>query len=280
MVDYLHCQTDIEIPAGKKVAAGLPVHNSRCADLFLEKRMMKKKRKWIIPMIAAVLLVSTFLIYAEQYYHADAAAEKALTSDGLVQITQTDYGWFFDGPSETDALVFYPGGKVEETSYAPLLRRLAQEGMDVCLVKMPFRLAVFGRNKADGVMKKHSYAHWYIGGHSLGGVMASGYASAHPDQLDGVILFAAYSIQELSEDMNTILLYGSEDTVLNMKDYTDNRKNVPDDAAEHVIQGGNHAQFGSYGAQKGDGKAAISPEEQVEETVSVIRETITNDVRK
>lgn len=280
MVDYLHCQTDIEITAGKKVAAGLPVHNSRCADLFLEKRMMKKKRKWIIPMIAAVLLVSTFLIYAEQYYHADAAAEKALTSDGLVQITQTDYGWFFDGPSETDALVFYPGGKVEETSYAPLLRRLAQEGMDVCLVKMPFRLAVFGRNKADGVMKKHSYAHWYIGGHSLGGVMASGYASAHPDQLDGVILFAAYSIQELSEDMNTILLYGSEDTVLNMKDYTDNRKNVPDDAAEHVIQGGNHAQFGSYGAQKGDGKAAISPEEQVEETVSVIRETITNDVRK
>ena len=280
MVDYLHCQTDIEITAGKQVAAGLPVHNSRCADLFLEKRMMKKKRKWIIPMIAAVLLVSTFLIYAEQYYHADAAAEKALTSDGLVQITQTDYGWFFDGPSETDALVFYPGGKVEETSYAPLLRRLAQEGMDVCLVKMPFRLAVFGRNKADGVMKKHSYAHWYIGGHSLGGVMASGYASAHPDQLDGVILFAAYSIQELSEDMNTILLYGSEDTVLNMKDYTDNRKNVPDDAAEHVIQGGNHAQFGSYGAQKGDGKAAISPEEQVEETVSVIRETITNDVRK
>lgn len=280
MVDYLHCQTDIEITAGKQVAAGLPVHNSRCADLFLEKRMMKKKRKWIIPMIAAVLLVSTFLIYAEQYYHADAAAEKALTSDGLVQITQTDYGWFFDGPSETDALVFYPGGKVEETSYAPLLRRLAQGGMDVCLVKMPFRLAVFGRNKADGVMKKHSYAHWYIGGHSLGGVMASGYASAHPDQLDGVILFAAYSIQELSEDMNTILLYGSEDTVLNMKDYTDNRKNVPDDAAEHVIQGGNHAQFGSYGAQKGDGKAAISPEEQVEETVSVIRETITNDVRK
>ena len=54
-------------------------------------------------------------------------------------------------------LTFYPGGKVEETAYAPMLHYLAEQGMDVFLVKMPFRLAVFGMNKADHVMKQHDY---------------------------------------------------------------------------------------------------------------------------
>jgi len=31
---------------------------------------------------------------------------------------------------------------------------------------------------------------------------------------------------------------------------------------EEEIEGGNHAQFGNYGAQKGDGAASISAEEQ------------------
>lgn len=96
------------------------------------------------------------------------SAYAALKSDDTVTVTQTAYGWFFDGPSETDALIFYPGGKVEETAYAPLLHALAERGMDCCLVSMPFRLAVFGVNKADQVMAQYDYAHWYIGGHSLG----------------------------------------------------------------------------------------------------------------
>ncbi|MBR0081818.1 MAG: hypothetical protein IJP98_03650 [Clostridia bacterium] len=45
-------------------------------------------------------------------------------------------------------------------------------------------------------------------------------------------------------------------------------------ATEHVIDGGNHAQFGSYGLQAGDGIARISPQQQIDETVSVIVGTI------
>ena len=43
---------------------------------------------------------------------------------------------------------------------------------------------------------------------------------------------------------------------------------------EHVIAGGNHAQFGSYGAQSGDGAASVTPEEQRAETVRVIMEAL------
>ena len=231
---------------------------------------MKKKRLWIIPFAFLVLLAVLFLGYTGQYYQADGTAEQALASDDSVTVEQTDYGWFFDGPSETDALVFYPGAKVEETAYAPLLHRLAGEGMDVCLVRMPFRLAVFGQDRAADVLDRYSYERWYIGGHSLGGAMASGYASKHGDALDGVILLASYTVKELEDGLNTVLIYGSEDGVLNMDSYEKSRSNLPENAVEHVIQGGTHAQVGSYGKQQGDGEASISPEKQIEETVSVI----------
>ncbi len=48
----------------------------------------------------------------------------------------------------------------------------------------------------------------------------------------------------------------------------------PAGAREHVIEGGNHAQFGSYGPQQGDGEPLVSAEEQVEETVTAIAEMV------
>ena len=112
---------------------------------------MKKKLKWIIPAFVLGLIIAVFLIYTGIYHHADATAFTALQTDETVSVTQTAYGWFFDGPSEDNLLVFYPGAKVEETAYAPLLHGLAEQEMDVCLVRMPFRLAVFGAEKALGV---------------------------------------------------------------------------------------------------------------------------------
>ncbi len=230
----------------------------------------RKRRLWMIPVSAVFLFCMIFLIYAEQYYHSDGTAYAALTSNETVSVTQTDYGWLFDGPSEEDALIFYPGGKVEETAYAPLLHHLAGQCMDVCLVKMPFRLAVFGVNKADHVMAQHDYAHWYIGGHSLGGVMAAGYAAVHSGQLSGVYMLAAYAEKPLDESIRAIIIYGSEDGVLNTAKLEEANRYLPRDSALYVIEGGNHAQFGNYGAQNGDGHAAISAEEQQRRTAELI----------
>lgn len=119
------------------------------------KRSKIKKLLWIVPLSALVLRTGAFFIYTEQYYHADSAALSALESDDVVAVTQTDYGWLFDGPSESDALIFYQGAKVEETAYAPLMRLIAREGMDVLLVRMPFRLAIFGVNKANDLISRY-----------------------------------------------------------------------------------------------------------------------------
>ena len=228
------------------------------------------RRKWLIPVIVIAVMTASVAAYAGNYYHADPSALTALVSDETVHVTETDYGWFFDGPSEGDAMVFYPGAKIETISYAPLLHLLAGQGMDVCLVEMPLRLAFLGMGKAGPVMDQYEYNHWYVGGHSLGGAMAAVYAAEHGEQLTGLILLAAYPTKELDDALLEISIYGSEDLVLNPDKMIAGKAYAPSDFCELVIEGGNHAQFGNYGYQKGDGIAAISCEEQQRITVDFI----------
>ena len=223
---------------------------------------MKKKRR-LIPSALLLVLVTAFLLYVSDYYRATDTALAALEPDRVLT-EKTDYGWYFDGPSTDSALIFYPGGKVEETAYAPLLHKLADSGIDVCLVRMPFHLAFFSMNAADGIMDQYEYERWYIGGHSLGGVAAASYAASH--SLDGVILFAAYPVRPFDEPM--LILYGSEDGVLNLDRVA--AAGQYGTVEEVEIKGGNHAGFGDYGDQAGDHPAGISAEEQQREAVEAI----------
>ena len=59
-------------------------------------------------------------------------------------------------------------------------------------------------------------------------------------------------------NLNVLSIYGSEDGVLSFDKYKESIVNLPLGFVEQVIEGGNHAQFGDYGAQKGDNKASIS----------------------
>ena len=65
-------------------------------------------------------------------------------------------------------------------------------------------------------------------------------------------------------------VYVSEDGVLNREKYEADRANLPQDTTETVLDGGCHAGFGSYGAQKGDGTPAISAEEQQQQTADAL----------
>ena len=73
------------------------------------KNSKHERRRWILPVIVLILAGIAFLVYTQQYYHADESASCSLESDETVKVVQTDYGWLFDGPSETDAIIFYPG---------------------------------------------------------------------------------------------------------------------------------------------------------------------------
>lgn len=229
---------------------------------------MRKILRWLVPLAIAALLLALVLGYVNSFYHADADAKAALESDDAVRVQSASFGWLFDGPSETDALIFYPGGKVEAEAYAPLCRAIARSGVDVCLAEMPLRLAIIGKNRADRIIGSMEYERWAIGGHSLGGVSAALYASKHPEKLAGVILLAAYADQPLDDSLSALYIYGTEDSVLHMERYQECLANAPARTVEHIIEGGNHSQFGSYGLQKGDSPARIPREQQVEQTAA------------
>ena len=97
----------------------------------------------------------------------------------------------------------------------------------------------------------------------------------HLESLNGLVLLAAYPTKSLKSDSFSVLsLYGSEDGVLNMEKVEEGNSYMPADYAEICIEGGNHAQFGNYGEQKGDQKgdhaAKTSREEQQAQTVEAI----------
>lgn len=58
-------------------------------------------------------------------------------------------------------------------------------------------------------------------------------------------------------------VYGTNDGVLDMTSYKLFKYAIKKNLTEVVIDGGNHAQFGDYGKQRGDNDADISAQEQV-----------------
>ena len=171
-------------------------------------------------------------------------------------------------------MIFYPGGKVEYSAYAPLLYRCAQQGITCVLAEMPGNLAVLDMNAAEGIPERYTHVNsWYLAGHSLGGAMASSYLADHTEAYEGIILLASYATESLHGE-KVLSVYGSADGVLNMESYAANKVNLPEDYTEVVIEGGCHAYFGAYGAQDGDGEPSISAEQQWEMTAQAIAEFV------
>lgn len=237
-----------------------------------------KRKLWIA--LSAILAVTIILtaacaLYLGDYYRADTESLEAFAPAAPVVSEEWKDGTLIIRPEGRDpvaGLIFYPGGKVEHTAYTPLMEALASEGILCVLVEMPFRLAVLDVNAADGIPAAFpEVERWYLGGHSLGGSMAASYLASHTEDFEGLILLGSYSTADLSgTELSVLSVYGSEDGVLNREKYAEYRPNLPEGFTETVIEGGNHAYFGAYGEQEGDGAATVTPAEQLEQTVEAI----------
>lgn len=232
-----------------------------------------KTRKWRFRICVPVALALTLAVlgatlYVGDYYRADddalAAAGETQTL-AAVEVQQLKDGSLAFIPANPSAgLVFYPGGKVQPESYAPLMRQCAEQGI-LCVISKPLlNLAIIDRDAAQGVTDQFPEIDcWLLAGHSLGGAAASDYLARHEDEFDGIVFLAAYPFVNLSNFNGQVLsIVGTADGVMNRQSYEEHRADLPPDAQEYVIEGGNHAYFGNYGEQSGDGAATISRENQ------------------
>lgn len=217
-----------------------------------------------------VVVFAAMFLYTNDYYRSEVNIEDCMTETECI-ISEFNDGIFINGTGEKDAVIFYPGAKVEYTAYLPLCVKLAEEGVDCFLVEMPFHLAILGINKAGKIMDNYDYDNWYLAGHSLGGAMAANYVAENVEDFAGLVMLAAYPTKELiSEDLKVLSVYGNKDEVLNREKLEAGIQFVPEHYTEIGLGGANHAGFGNYGSQEGDGEATMEREKQQEMTVSYI----------
>lgn len=231
----------------------------------MKTKPSSRRKKWLIAggivLLTLAILAGAFFWYVSDYYRAEDVALAVMAQDN--GITRQDDLTILSPTYPTDtAIIFYPGAKVEAEAYLPLLDQIRQTGVTCILVHMPFRMAIFDADAAEEVIAQFpEIRHWYIAGHSMGDAMASKFAADHPDQVDGLILMGAYIYGDYPDE-NTLTIYGSLNQ--SVEDHIDYTENIVE------IEGGNHAQFGNYGPQKGDLPAIISAQEQQRQTVAAI----------
>jgi hypothetical protein len=243
-----------------------------------QEKPYTRRRWWLwLPALFIVLftlLTAVFIVWASDARPPQSEAILALQSDGKVQVTTDD--WYVFRPVDSSpqtGFIFYPGGKVDARAYVPEARAVAAAGYLAIIVPMPLNLAVMAPNRAAQVIETFpEVEQWVIGGHSLGGVMATNFARSRPETVDGLILWASYpaSWDDLSErtDLQVTSVYGTRDGLSTAEQIEESAVLLPPDAVLVPIEGGNHAQFGWYGPQEGDMEATISHEDQSAQVVA------------
>ena len=236
---------------------------------------IKRKFRFLLGILGAICVLGVLGIgiYLNDYYRAEEIAFYCIENPAEgITVTERDNLLIFAPKEPVQGIIFYPGGKVEAESYAPLMESLARQGTLCILIKMPGNLAVLDSDAAKGLQADFpEIQSWYMAGHSLGGSMAASYIGSTEEKFEGLILLAAYSTADLSEtDIEVLSVYGENDGVLNMENYQENKAKLPSDYTEVIIDGGCHAYFGAYGKQEGDGMPEITMEEQIRITTEVI----------
>jgi dienelactone hydrolase len=229
---------------------------------------MKKWTKRIALSLIILLVVTTaaFVWWGSHPLEAMPEAQKTLESDHRVLIIPKERITFW--PLENSpgmGVILYAGGHVDPIAYAPLAREIAVEDIFVVIPRMPLNLAVLDIKVADEIIQANpDIKTWVIGGHSLGGAMAAEYVAANPSVVDGLFLWASYPAKstDLSglSNLQVLSIYGTEDG--GVEEIRASRQRLPQNTIWIEMEGANHAQFGWYGEQPGDGKAMISREEQ------------------
>jgi len=186
-------------------------------------------------------------------------------------------------------LIFYPGALVDPASYVTSLAEFARRGYQVLVLRVPANLAILDSARAEAVLDEYeAYAEdagvtlpstWVGAGHSLGGTCAAFLAADRPTFFVGLAFLASYPADSasLADWGRPVLSISASEDGLATPEKIEAAKNLLPASTTYVtIDGGNHAQFGNYGDQDGDGTASIGPTAQWTQTADALENFFTS----
>jgi hypothetical protein len=217
-----------------------------------------------------------------------AMEDKALLfSDSSVRVEPHSVGLVFlpvvsEGRmAKSSGFVFYGAARVPPEAYAYLARACATAGYTAVLASAPLNFAVFAPDMAAKVASAcPSVTRWVISGHSLGGVVAASFVARNAKRSEGkalavagLFLLAAYPDRRVDLSTKSLLVVtvgATHDTFSPPAKIAEGRDRLPAGSRYVEIAGGNHAQFGEYGPESGDGFAEIPGPTQRKATVEEV----------
>ena len=256
-------------------------------------KKIKLWKKILIAMLSLLLVaIIIFFVWASQVSNAEQVKLQAFFDQNGNSVIINEYPSYWEiAPKTNDCtdedclktlatgVIFYPGAKIDPRAYFYKLDFLTNGKpfkAKLFITKPPLRLAFFGINQADEILKKNpDIKKWILGGHSLGGAMSCEYAKSHTDKITELLLIGAYCGSSLHDtNLKVISIHGSLDGVLTPQKIAYNKKNLPDSVRDFIISGMNHAEVGNYGDQSGDKPATKADEEVKIEIMDILKNEI------
>lgn len=229
----------------------------------LERRRRLIRRRIRITGWTALTSLVVTLIGFLTYFHIVFMAEREATLEVfrddrvVVEVVEGSVTLSPVGDVPTVGILYIPGARVEPYSYLHALVDVAASGVTVVVMEPLFNMALLDRRSLDELTAAApSVEDWILVGHSLGGVRAC--MLADDPRVTGLVLFASYCASDISH--LTIAVHqvlASEDGLIDAEALRETRGFLPPGAVTTTIEGANHASFGTYGDQPGDGVATL-----------------------
>lgn len=229
-----------------------------------------------------VLVVLGFAVWANSPYRADRAATLEVFGNPAVAVSTVDEGILLEPAGDAAALVddavglvFVPGARVDAWAYLYQLSGIVEEhGVTVLITRPPLNFALLDPRGLDELTTAApAVERWFVGGHSLGGVRAC--LMAEGAEAEGLVLLGSYCANDLSDTRLAVLSIAAEnDGLTELETIAESAALLPDDARFEVIEGANHAAFGDYGPQSGDGERSITSAQMREQLTALLAELL------
>jgi hypothetical protein len=244
------------------------------------RRRLIIRRVRITGWTALSFLIATIigaLAWAHVVYPADRAATIDVFRSSTVTVDDHSRAIIISpvaNANATDVMVFYPGGRVDPYAYLPPFAHTAQTlGLRIVIPKPPLNLAIADTRDIGLVADlAGDYESIIVAGHSLGGVR--GCLMADDPRVGHLILLASYCANDLTArtDLRVLTVLAQNDGLTDSEQVSSRSGLLPPGARTVIIPGANHASFGVYGPQAGDGQATITPSDVVDELTVTLSE--------